>query len=205
MTKIGILGGTFNPIHNGHIELGRAAVNELNLDRLLVMPSGVSYLKRDMNVLTGEHRYNMCALAIKDEPYFEISDLELKRSGNTYTYETLLELKTDMPDNELYFIIGADSLFYIENWVKADIIFQNCTLCCANRGNNSSTDELEKCKNYLVEKYDAKIELLNSSITDISSTKIRTMVNESYDEKEITQYIPFSVYQYIMDNKLYQI
>ena len=111
--KIGIIGGTFDPIHNGHLYIARKAMEEFNLSKVLFIPTGVSYMKTDVSGAV--HRYEMVRLAIKNYPAFEISDLEVFRGGNTYTCETIAELKKEYPDVKFYFIIGVDTLFMMEN------------------------------------------------------------------------------------------
>ena len=110
--KIGIMGGTFNPIHNGHLQLAMAAQDQVSLDQILFMPSGNSYMKR--NVLETQKRVDMVALAIARYPNFELSLIEAQKSGNTYTCETLKYLTASNPDVQYYYIIGADILFQIE-------------------------------------------------------------------------------------------
>ena len=110
--KTGIMGGTFDPIHNGHILIARSAYEKVGLDKVLFMPSGNSYMKK--NVLDVSKRVEMVRLAIADFPYFELSSIEAQRQGNTYTYDTLEQLTKQNPKDEYYFIMGADSLFSIE-------------------------------------------------------------------------------------------
>ena len=113
-SKIGILGGTFDPIHNGHLQLAESAYNEFGLEKVIFIPTGVSYMKS--GVSQAHHRYEMCSLAISSFPYFEIDDEEIKREGNTYTFETLRYLNSKYPDAEICFIIGLDTLYSIETW-----------------------------------------------------------------------------------------
>jgi len=113
-TRIGIMGGTFNPIHNGHLLLAAEAQRQVLLDKILFMPSGNSYMKS--NVLETQKRVDMVALAIEQYPDFELSLIEAQKSGNTYTVETLEYLTTSDPDAQYFFIIGADILFQIEQW-----------------------------------------------------------------------------------------
>ena len=112
--KIGIMGGTFNPIHNGHVALADAAYKTFSLDKVLFMPSGNSYMKQ--HVLDNSKRVSMVSKAIESISYFELSTIEVERFGNTYTSETLQQLTQQNPDVQYYFIMGADSLFHIEKW-----------------------------------------------------------------------------------------
>lgn len=201
MAKIGILGGTFNPIHVGHLKLAENAYNQLNLDKVLIIPTGISYLKSNDNVLSKEIRADMVKLAIKEYPYFEFSDIELNRSGNTYTYETLEELKLIYPYDDLYFIIGADTLFNIESWKKPESIISNCILTVMVRDDNDITDVTEKC-NVLMNKYNAKAVVLNSEKIDVSSSDIRKMISDKCYEKALPL-LKEDVYNYILNNQLY--
>lgn len=112
--RIGIMGGTFNPIHNGHLLLAQRAQEQVLLDKVLFMPSGNSYMKE--NVLETQKRVDMVALAIRKYPDFELSMIEAQKSGNTYTFETLKFLTRSNPQEQYFFIIGADILFQIEQW-----------------------------------------------------------------------------------------
>ena len=116
MAKIGILGGTFDPVHNGHLALGKQAYEQFKLDEIWFMPSGHPPHKKSRLVTQGKEREDMVKLAIASVSYFVYSDFELKREGNTYTAQTLTLLREAYPQHEFYFIIGADSLYEIEQW-----------------------------------------------------------------------------------------
>ena len=201
MYKIGILGGTFNPIHLGHLKLAETAYKELNLDKILIMPTGVSYLKSADIVKSKDIRADMVKLAINDYPYFEFSDIELKREGNTYTYETLSYLKKQNPLVDYYYIIGADTLFSIENWKKPDEIFNKCIICVMNR-DGSNYEALQKQLEKLSCLFDAKIVILNCPEINISSSNIRKLFieNNIADAKNM---LPKDVFNYIVSNKIY--
>lgn len=201
MNKIGILGGTFNPIHNGHLYLADSAYKALELTKVLIMPSGISYLKSNDHILPKDIRANMVKYAIEDYPYFEFCDVEINRSGNTYTYETLLELNKIYPHDSLYFIVGADTLFGIENWVNPQQIFDNCIIAVMNRNDSSSSDIIEK-SNELILKYNAKIELIDVEKYDVSSSEIRKLFSTN-DKDVVRNLLPQKVFDYIIDNKLY--
>ncbi len=198
--KIGILGGTFNPIHNGHLLLAQTAREAFSLDSVLVMPSGQSYLKANKQVLEGHIRYEMVKLAVSDMPYLIPCDMEIKRPGNTYTYETLYALKDIYPDTVFYFIIGADNLFSIENWVKPKEIFANCVLLVAVRNDIDKESLLEKAEE-LKSRFSADIRLLPFQNTPISSTQIRECVKKG---EAIGSYVPERVASYICEHHLYQ-
>lgn len=199
--NIGILGGTFNPIHNQHILLAKCAYEQLKLDKVLLMPSGVSYLKKDTGVLPAEIRYKMCSLVAEEIPYLEVSDIEVKRSGNTYTYETLRELYEKDSSGTYYFIAGADTLFMLDKWKEPAYIFEHCVIAVAARLDDMCTEDAIKLKIKEYEgKYNAVIRLVDINVSDLSSSMIRQMVSEG---KDIRPYVPESVAEYIEHNGIY--
>lgn len=197
--KIGILGGTFNPIHLGHLIIAQNALEAYRLDKVLIMPSGVSYLKDPNTIVDTNHRINMVRLSIDDNPFFELSTIETDRSGNSYTFETLCELKSQFPNNEYYYICGADTLFNIEYWKKPDLIFKNSTLVCALR-NGINITELQNKANELTSRFGGKVVFLTAPEVEISSTSLRQMIKEGYSCK---YYLNDKVIDYIKDNNLY--
>lgn len=197
--KIGILGGTFNPIHIGHLLLAEQARETYELDQVLVMPSGQSYMKSEDIIISKEHRINMVKLAIENHPYFSLSTIETDREGNTYTYETLLELKKQMPEADFYFILGADNLFTIEKWREVTTIFQNCILIAAVR-DDKNFEMISQKATLLSECYGAEIRLLPERIFDVSSTEIRNKIAKG---KSVKYMLPEPVIDYIKKHKLY--
>ena len=136
MRRIGIMGGTFNPIHNGHLAIADKAREQFALEKVLFMPSGIPYMKDQREVLPIQTRCEMTALAIKDMPGFELSEMEASDAAlgkNTYTCDTLQKLKAADPEADYYFILGADSLYAMEDWKNPALIFQNCTVLAAVR------------------------------------------------------------------------
>ena len=198
--KIGLLGGTFNPIHNGHLALGECALQQLSLDEIWFMPSNRTNLKKELNILSGENRQRLIELAISGRKKFYLSDIELKRPGTTYTFETLQELKALYPQDEFFFILGADCLFSIEKWMQPEQIMANAILVSAVRG-DADKESLYQQASYLQEKYDAKILLLNFPKEDISSSEIRTRILQN---KSIEDYVPHTVAEYIQKHSYYK-
>ena len=195
--KIGIMGGTFNPIHNGHIALADAAYKAFSLDKILFMPSGNSYMKQ--HVLDNSKRVSMVSKAIESISYFELSTIEVERFGNTYTSETLQQLTQQNPDVQYYFIMGADSLFHIEKWKDPEIIFQLSTLICMVRDDYNMTDI--KKKGAELAQRGADILYLNMPKIDISSTDIRNRVKL---HQSISELVPEKVEKYILQEHLYE-
>lgn len=199
MRKIGIIGGTFNPIHNGHIALAETAYNELSLDEVIFISSGMSYFKKDIVMPSREDRFNMTNLAVSDVPYFSASDIEMKREGNSYTFETILELKKIYNDAEFFYIIGADTLFSMESWKNPEIIFENCNIVCAVR-DDIDINELKDKSIDIENKYKTHVIILNFNKIQLSSSEIRKMLSNN---ENVSHLIPAGVLNYIKENKLY--
>lgn len=195
----GIMGGTFNPIHLGHLLLAETAKEAFKLDEILFIPSGQSYMKDTAEIAAKEMRLEMTRLAIVDNPDFRLSAIEVEREGNTYTFETLLTLREREPDTEFYFIAGADSLYNMETWKHPHIVFHNCTVLAAVR-DNMHKEELQKQIQYLKEKYNAVIYLLPLKEITISSTDIR---NKWKQKKSIRYMVPKTVIDYMREHHLY--
>lgn len=200
MKKIGIMGGTFNPIHIGHLVLAESALEEIGLDELWVIPTGCSYMKEDLTgILPGEDRLAMAVLATEGNDRIKCLDTEIRREGYTYSYETLEQLKQEYPEYRFYFIFGADCLFSIETWRYPERIFRNCTVVAAVR-NGTSLDEMKQKRNELIQKYEADIQLLPFLNLEISSTMIREKIKRGASVRYL---IPDKVYSYIREKKFY--
>lgn len=200
MKKIGIFGGTFNPVHTAHLIIAETAREEAGLDDILFVPSGCSYLKNVSEILPARERINMTGLAIEDNPHFALSTIEIDRGGNSYTCDTLTELKERYPEQEYYLIVGADNLFTMEEWKNVELIFQNAKILAAVRGGRKRSDMEEKMAQ-LKEKYGADISLLDVRHIDISSSMIRKRVAEG---RSIRYIVPDKVRDYIIKNHLYE-
>ena len=197
--RIGIMGGSFDPIHNGHIAVADAVYKELKLNKVLFMPSGNPPHKKLMT--DGQVRLDMIKLALKDYDYFEASDYELCRKGTIYTADTLVSLRQKYPENEYTFIIGADSLFYLKNWYRPDIILQNAEVAVCAR-DNSSLEMIEDSISDIKKIYnDATVHVVDFECVDISSNEIRQSI---YTNEELCKYIPEDVYSYIVRKGLYK-
>ena len=198
--KTGILGGTFNPIHTGHLILAENAYDMIGLDQVLFVPSGVSYLKDQDEIVSASDRIRMVELAIERNPHFALSTIETDRDGNSYTYETIQVLKAKNPDDELYFLGGADILLSIHTWMKPEIIFEHAALVIAPR-NDTDPVLLQERKAALEEEYRAKIVLLNTTDLEISSTDLRERIARGHS---VRYYIPDPVLEYIREHQLYK-
>lgn len=196
--RIGIMGGTFSPIHYGHLFIANNALKELSLDEVIFIPNGNAYMKT--GVLDAKHRIEMTKLAVSDYDAFSVSLIETNRQGNSYSYETISELHEAYPCDELFFIVGADSFLNMENWKCPDLIFKNCTVVVASRDGNDNQDVL-KMKDIITGKYSCNIEILSIRNFDVSSSLIREYVKVG---KDISKLVPDSVRMYIEENGLYR-
>lgn len=197
--KLGILGGTFNPIHVGHLMLAEWAKQEFCLDHILFIPSGCSYMKRENGCKDSQERLEMVRLAIQGRPDFSSSDMEIRRGGFTYTCETIRRLREKHPNTELYFILGADSLFSIERWRHPEEILKNCTLVAAAREGYGMQELKAKCRE-LETHFHGKVRLMEFGAMDVSSSCIRDRIRAG---KSIRYLVPESVRVFIEEKKLY--
>jgi nicotinate-nucleotide adenylyltransferase len=189
LSRIGILGGTFDPPHNGHIAIAKAAVKGLKLDKVIFIPAKIPPHKMRQAMASPADRANMLKLAIIGQSGFEISDLELQRQGPSFTADTLQELHQIYPNDELILLIGADNISEIETWHQPENIFALATLAAANRPGFAPDG-----------KYNSQIIQFEMPPTDISSTEIRRRINTGLP---ITGLVPKLVEDYIIEYKLY--
>jgi len=201
MADIGILGGTFDPIHNGHLLLGKQAYQEYHLQEVWFMPSGQPPHKKDHLVTAAADRCEMLRLAIAGYPYFRLSEFEINRSGNSYTAQTLTLLQEEHPEHRFFFIIGADSLYEIEHWYRPEDIMRRVTLLVAGREYDRGACSIEEQIRHLEDKYQARIHLLHCREMDISSHELR---NVAVRGNHLCKYVPEAVENYIISHKLYQ-
>lgn len=200
--KIGIMGGTFDPVHIGHLILGEKAYEQLNLDKIWFMPSGnPPHKKNRAGRATDEQRVAMVQRAISGNPHFELSLIEMNDRGYTYTYHTLETLKKQNPNTDYYFIIGADSLYQFSTWMKPERICAACTIVVAAR-DHVSADDLDAEMLSAGEKYKGRFIRLNTLNIDISSQLLRQWHQEG---KSLRYYVPDEVENYINENYIYKI
>ena len=167
------------------------------------MPSGVSYLKRNQDVLPSDQRYEMCLLAAEDISFLEVSDMEIKRSGNSYTRDTIQQLLEADPSSTCYFITGSDTFFMLDKWKDPEYIFSHCIIAVAQRAdaaNRTDTDLIRKIREY-EGRYNAAIRTLDIRISDLSSSTVRDYIAEGRD---IRSFVPDKVAKYIKENGLYR-
>lgn len=199
--RLGIFGGTFSPPHIGHVSALSAFAKALPLDKILVIPTFVPPHKEYHEEASSVERLEMAGLAFSDIPRVEISDMEIKRGGKSYTYLTLEELSSGGAD--IYFLCGTDMLLTLDTWKNFERVFELATICYVRReGDESLTPKIvEKISEYK-EKYDARIVKINASVVEISSTELRLGIKA--DNVEILKSMPDKVLSYIKERGLYQ-
>ena len=200
MKKVGIMGGTFNPIHYGHLFLAESAFEQLGLDKVLFIPTKNPPNKLIEGGVTQEQRARMIALAISDNPHFELSLMELEREGVTYTADTLSILTEEKPDTEYYFIVGADSLMQLQTWKNPEKIFRLSRVAAAGR-DDMDQEQLVRQAQALKDAYNAQICFIDMPAVRISSSDIRKRIAAG---KSIKYYVHDAVIKYIEENQLYK-
>lgn len=187
--KIGILGGTFNPIHIGHLILAEEAREKLGLNKIIFVPAYLPPHKDNSDIALAKYRYQMIELAIEKNAYFFLSDMEIKRNGRSYTIDTLKEFKKLYPEDELYFIIGSDLLKYLDAWKDLDELIKMVKFIVATR------------PGYALEKIPSHISTLPIRAVDISGFEIRRAIKEN---KSFRYLVPEAVFKYIIKKRLYR-
>ncbi len=195
--RIGILGGTFDPPHKGHLYLGENFADALSLDRVLVIPAAIPPHKAEKKLSSDEDRLEMCRLAFYDD-VFEVTDLELRREGKSYTVDTLALLRAEYPDDDFYLLIGSDMLLYFDKWYRWREIKSMCTLCSFSR---SDDEDYALLRDYAENVLGGGVLLLDQPPMEISSTEVRRRVRAG---EEIGELVPEAVEEYIRERGLYR-
>lgn len=200
MKRIGIMGGTFDPIHTGHLILGEKAYEQFQLDQVLFMPAGNPPHKRNRAGLASDkQRVDMVRLAIEGNPHFALSLEEMEVDGYSYTYLTLERLKKQNPHSEYYFIIGADSLFQFDTWMKPERISEQAHILAAGRDDKNRKEMEERIKQ-LSAYYQGNFSYLSTPNVDVSSHMLRDWIKRG---ESIRYFVPEAVNEYILKNGLY--
>lgn len=197
--KIGILGGSFDPIHTGHLNIAQSAYIEYELDEVWFIPAGHSPNKDEREMTPAEVRARMVSIAIEEYPHFKLSRIELDAEETSYTYLTLSKLKAQYPDTDFYFIMGADSLDYFETWKHPEIICEKAVVLTAVR-DDMDIAEIEAKISYLKTLFPAELYPIKGGRTEISSTEIRQWVQADMDALSL---LPKPVWEYIREQHLY--
>lgn len=200
--RLGIMGGTFDPIHQGHLVTAEAARSEFSLDKVVFVPSGRPPHKQGLVISQKEHRYLMAVLATTANQYFEVSRTEIERPGQSYAIDTVLYFNEMLPsDTELFFITGADAILEIITWKKVEKLLEKCTFIAATRPGFKLNKLKEKLLNRLTYEHLERIRQLEVPAMAISSTDIRDRVLKG---RSIKYLLPGSVENYIHKNELYR-
>ncbi len=186
----GILGGTFDPPHKGHLALADAAIEKLGLSRVIFVPAGVPPHKSAKIISTQKHRLKMMELAIAGRTEFELSRIELERPGKSYTIETILDLKKIYPDDQFFFLLGADNVREMNDWFQPERIFENATVAAVNRPGFRPAG-----------RFASGVRYFDMEPVPISSTLIREKIKGG---ESIAGLVEPEVERYIMDNSLYK-
>ena len=199
MKKYGIFGGSFNPIHYGHLMICEYIKEEMGLDKVIFIPTG-NPPHKDLGV-SAEDRYEMVRLAISPNPDFEISDIETTRVKLSYTVDTIRELKEIYKEEKLYFLIGLDSLFQLKTWKKIGDLSQEIEFVVALRPGYIDKEEINREIDFLRENFGTKINLIKTPLYEISSTDLRERIHEG---KSLRYLIPKKVLDYIEESGFYK-
>ena len=201
MERIGIYGGTFNPPHLGHIQAAAQAIDALGLDRLLLIPDRIAPHKvMPSNSASPEQRLEMLRLASRNYPKMEVSDIELKREGPSYTYETVEQLNAMYPDAQLVLMMGTDMFLSFHTWRNPERILKHASLGVMYRGEKGEAEAIAQCKDKM-EQQGAKVELVDNQVLAISSTNLRRLIAFRCAD----EFLPDGVGEYIRENGLYDV
>tara|TARA_B100000809_G_scaffold156499_2_gene153810 strand:+ start:2502 stop:3095 length:594 start_codon:yes stop_codon:yes gene_type:complete len=191
---VGLFGGTFDPIHNGHIEAANSAHRILKLDKVIMVPAGDPYLKRTKLVASPKERYRMVSLAIRKVPFLDVSDIEIFRSGPSYTIDTVRELKRE--GHEVIVLLGTDSIIEMDKWQDPDSLHSECEVVGLTRPGF----QIDTSKSYLSRQRKYSLRTIEVNSPEISSTRVRNLIQNGVD---VTELIPQEVNEYIQKEKLY--
>lgn len=198
--RIGVFGGTFNPVHRGHVWLAQEFSRRLDLDELFLIPTKLPPHKEAFQLVSAQHRLEMCRLAV--EPLgFQVSDLEIVRDTGSYTVLTLRQLQQQFPGDPLYLLMGEDMFLTLDQWKEPEAIFSMAALCVSPR--SSDPDTLARLKEYAhkLENMGAKSFLLDIPYLPVSSTQVREAIQQGGDLRE---WVPDTVADYITAHHLYE-
>jgi nicotinate-nucleotide adenylyltransferase len=191
---VGLFGGTFDPIHNGHIEAANSAHLILKLDKVIMVPAGDPYLKRTKLVASPKERYRMVSLAVRKIPSLEVSDIEIFRPGPSYTIDTVRELKRE--GHEVIVLLGTDSIIEMDEWQDPDLLHSECEVVGLTRPGF----QIDKSKSYLSRQRKYSLRTIEVNSPEISSTRVRNLIQDGVDVADL---IPQEVNEYIKEQKLY--
>ena len=197
--RYAIYGGSFDPVHIGHIALADCAAAECGLDEIIFMPAYISPFKQDRKVTRGEDRLAMLETVLDFNPAFRVSDYELRKGGPSYTIETLRHFRS-MVDGDLHFVRGFDSVVQVDKWYEGEEILRDFPLITVRRNDTDDTEGFERIERFRKE-FGADITVLDMEPVDASSTEIRDMIKKGGDIRGLV--LPRTE-EYIIEHKLYR-
>ena len=200
MKKLGLFGGTFDPIHHGHLHIARAFANELQLDMVIFLPAGKPYHKNTL-CTPAQHRIAMIELAIADDTRFAVSDCDVVRQGATYTFDTIQIFRQQFPNTQLYWLLGMDSLLKLHTWKRWQTLVQQTHIAVAARPNEhlaTAPPELHAWLGQALQ--NGSLHLLQAPLNAISSSELRQRLSQHQNTDEL---LPPQVIQYIKHHHLY--
>ncbi len=197
--NIAVFGGSFNPIHLGHIKLITTIKEQCDIDKVILVPTGITPHKSNAEMVSSEHRYNMCKLAVNGLDFVEVSDIEIKRQGKSFTYITLNSLKELYSKDKLHLIVGADMFLTLESWRNPQEIFNVASIITVPR-DDADYNVLKNYAEYL-QTLGAECFVLKNSVMDVSSSLVRSEIKNN---NSVTNYVCNDVMNYITDNNLYR-
>ncbi len=198
--KIGIMGGTFDPPHIGHLAMAEQVRTVMALDEIWFLPTGGITYKESASLSSPGDRLAMTRLAVAGREAVLVNAMESESGKPSYSYQTMEKLTEKFPENEFVFIVGADSLDYMEAWREPERLFRCCSVAAVNR-TGISKEQMKRKKQQLEKQFDARITLISMPYVDISSTELRAMAGRGID---ITAYVGENVWKYIQSHALYQ-
>lgn len=193
MSNIAIFGGTFNPFHIGHYEMLSAVCNLSYIDKVLVMPDKIPPHKKFDNIVSDEHRQNMCKIVCEDFEKAEVCLVEFERDGKSYTVDTINTLKTSYPNDDFFVVVGGDMLSTLDTWYNWSELFKLTSFIAFKRkANNDFHESYNRISNL-----GGKVKIVESEITDVSSTTLRKTIDANL--------LPRKIFNYIVEKGIYNV
>ena len=199
MSNIGILGGSFDPFHRGHLSIALAAASEDNFKEVVLMPAKVSPFKVGREMASDHDRLSMLKLVAEEYEKISVSTYEIENTEVSYTFDTLTALQQAYPDDDLWFIVGSDSLLSLEEWHKGKELLSHFSFLLATRPGYDLYETDQKMQEY-VERYGTRIQVLSNTHFDISSTEIKRTLRQG---GSIHDMVPDAIERYIYEHGLY--
>lgn len=198
--KFGIMGGTFDPIHYGHLVIANEVLFKFKLSKIIFVPTGTPPHKTSIGITSSYHRYMMTQFATMTNPHFDVSDIEVNKPEVSYTVDTIKKFHNMYPGTKFYFITGTDAVLDLPTWKNPEEILKLCTFIAVNRP-GYLMDNLEERIKKIANDYKGEIFIINAPQLKISSTDIRKRI---FAKRPIKYLLPETVEQYIIKNNLYR-